>query len=1291
MQRLAGIPFPLWILSVIGLTIGLFLHPLNSTAQARPVSWQGMPMPTGGRVTTLAINLINPSVLLAGTDAGIFLSRDGGDSWIESNRGLPPEREILSVSISPISSTLFFAGSTRGLFRSSDGGQSWERVGGEPANEFITSLALDPQDGRTLYVGTVGAFYKSINGGDSWTVLNASAFPSTPIWAMAVDPLQTQTVYAGGDGGTLLKSADGGATWRPINQGIAVNARIHSIAIHPQVSAIVFAVSTQGLFRSATGGANWTLVGGHRCQGAPRAVDFDRLNPGTVYAGLGDGGVCRSTDNGEAWTLIEGAPRQAPIFSLVLDPKTPSRIFLASANGVYGTRDGGTSWAELNGGLGSTILWLAALPGKPSVVLAGTRWNILRTSSAANDSARPWEMINGGFANTYVLSVAINPRERQHLFAGTWNGEIYQSMDGGVHWKHLSSALAGQGQISALVVSAQPWTGNNPLVLYAGTLGAGVLISRDGGVNWTAVNEGLANPQVNELHLIGGDSPILLAATTRGLYRLHQNASTRWATVSALADFEVSALAGDPKNPLTVYAGTPGGLFKSGDGGEKWNEVGTATLPTNITINSLLVNPQRSEVIYAGTEGGFFRSADGGQTWQAANEGLPPQTRIDHMAINPDEPTIIYAGTNNHGVFRGEDPEVLMVTSPPNTVTIPVDLLVTFLSLIVVGAVLSGILSLSRHRHGYASLQMLERQWPEIRYHIEKTLMAKGEIERDELSMLAERVRFRALQRYLDEHPGHALHLRLDPPAIRLSDTMTVQNFMRNWQIVLRGVETGGDLDVALARITTQLCNLLGFTLMTSRRYKNSYGYVVQAPALRLRIPPRFPIIYLPPSAIENNIASELQDMLGVMNMTSYFALLVVLSDAPSTEVKQFLEQARSESIPDFIVLTGRDLGQILMSRDPERQLIDLILDQVELTLVSPYVIAGPVPENMFFGRERELKTITRTIHDRNFAVIGGRKIGKTSVLAKVYRLLSATAGFYPLYLDCQAVQDYEDLLETVSTMWDVEMSGSAPDALRRFLHDTKAVQGERIVVLLLDEVDALLQYDQQHQESLFRVLRAAAQENFCRFVFCGEKALNLALHSPSSALFNFCEIVHIGFSEPRDARRIIVEPLAEMGIEIEKADELIGNIISLSACHPNIIQYLCQKLIAEINQRHVRRISLRDFETVRQSSAFREYFIEVSWGNTSPFERMLTLFMVKAGGRMSLSDLRDAINQVGAGVQLRDLERALDGLELYSIVRKEGDEYCFTADSFSAIIRQTYDVEALLQSMIPHVYRTEG
>lgn len=122
-----------------------------------------------------------------------------------------------------------------------------------------------------------------------------------------------------------------------------------------------------------------------------------------------------------------------------------------------------------------------------------------------------------------------------------------------------------------------------------------------------------------------------------------------------------SALILDPKNPDTVYAVTPAGLFKTTDGGAGWGP--TTPLPPNSgVITSLTIDPQNPSTLYAATRDassgdlrldGVFKSTDGGTSWRALKSGLLFGLSAP-LAVDPQNPSIIYAGSYND-IFKSTD------------------------------------------------------------------------------------------------------------------------------------------------------------------------------------------------------------------------------------------------------------------------------------------------------------------------------------------------------------------------------------------------------------------------------------------------------------------------------------------------------------------------------------------------------------------------------------------------------------------------------------------------------------
>ncbi len=607
----------------------------------------------------------------------------------------------------------------------------------------------------------------------------------------------------------------------------------------------------------------------------------------------------------------------------------------------------------------------------------------------------------------------------------------------------------------------------------------------------------------------------------------------------------------------------------------------------------------------------------------------------------------------------------------------------TALLLLAVTAILLLLLIvLGRLRRSTPWIGSKETRWTAWESSIRQSLWVHGWVEEDMLLDIPLKDRSEAMRRFVEERPDDDLVFRLDPPRIELASPARMKTFLRNWKAAWETVESEATFQTIAAMLASLLCDTLGFTMLDARIYRDLHGYVVKAPALRLRVPPRFPIIFLRKRDFSPDDVNDVRNLMNILNMTSYFALLIDLNDWPSQlDKRKNLKYLVRGAIHDLIVLDGNDLRQIIIARDHEQRLIQTILSQVDLTAVSPYVTSGPVPENMFFGRDNELKTVTRKVKDCSFALIGGRKIGKTSILAKVYRLLSETPNFFPLYLDCQAVTDHDGFFEAVNSMWEVELSSKSPDGFRRLITQLANDWAGGTIAILLDEVDALLSYDLLSQEKLFRVFRALSQEQYCRFVFCGERMLHARLHAPDSPLFNFCDTIHLSYLDEQSASRIILEPMQSMGITMEDQSALVLEIMSLSSCHPNIVQYICQRLIVQINRRGARRITMADLEAVRTSSQFSEYFTEVTWGNASALEKVVSLLMIDRGP-VTLSDLETLLAQANLPVSVVDLEEAISDLMLYSIVRKDGQYYEFANRGFPQIIKASQDMPTLLDSL---------
>jgi photosystem II stability/assembly factor-like uncharacterized protein len=180
-----------------------------------------------------------------------------------------------------------------------------------------------------------------------------------------------------------------------------------------------------------------------------------------------------------------------------------------------------------------------------------------------------------------------------------------------------------------------------PGTVYAGTYGGGVWKSVDGGGHWTPTPEGLGNTWVSALAVSSGR---VLAGTGSGIYVLTEGAAAWrqvWRQAGPLGS-SVASLAADPTSPGQLWAGTNVGyLLLSVDGGEHWHP----RLDLE-SIGAVAVAPTAPSTLYVEAADGFFKSTDTGTTWRQIVPHLPapgegPES-TDGLVVDSVSPDTLY-------------------------------------------------------------------------------------------------------------------------------------------------------------------------------------------------------------------------------------------------------------------------------------------------------------------------------------------------------------------------------------------------------------------------------------------------------------------------------------------------------------------------------------------------------------------------------------------------------------------------------------------------------------------------
>lgn len=316
---------------------------------------------------------------VGGSIGGVF-RKNGSGPW--ERLGLPDAIQVQAITVHPERPEVIYAGTDLGLYRSRDAGDSWQRLD-TPEGLQIWSVYVHPRDSRLMFAGTspLGVL-RSQDAGETWQLMPVRIAPrlkmafACRVMRFATHPAQPSHLYAALEVGGVMRSHDGGESWTDCAEELVslaqrhphLRSRIqsdtdtegmldaHAVGVSAAQPGTVFLALRMGMFRSTNGGSAWadmevgrfsplTYARDIRVSPHDAKVLFTCLSPASRSE---DGSLYRSHDVGETWARIDrGIKARATMMSVAIDPRDPAGIHCISRCGqVFSTGDGGTSWHE---------------------------------------------------------------------------------------------------------------------------------------------------------------------------------------------------------------------------------------------------------------------------------------------------------------------------------------------------------------------------------------------------------------------------------------------------------------------------------------------------------------------------------------------------------------------------------------------------------------------------------------------------------------------------------------------------------------------------------------------------------------------------------------------------------------------------------------------------------------------------------------------------------------------------------------------------------------------------------
>ena len=567
--------------------------------------------------SSLSMDMNNPRVLYAsmwqhrrypwymesgGESSGLYKSIDSGDTWEKMRKGLPEAFGKSGISVSRANSERVFAvieaeKEKGGVYRSDDAGKTWKQINKNRVNVarswYYMEIFADPQNENVVYVLNAPVL-KSIDGGKSFSNVPVPHGDNHHLW---INPNDNTNLINSNDGGANI-SFNGGQSWstqqnQPTSQFYRVitdNLVPYNVYGGQQDNSAIAIAS-----RTNDGGIDWkdwySVAGGESA-----FIAFDPDNPETVYGGTYQGNIGKWSKSSREQKSIKEYPElglsiapkdakyrynwNAPIIS---SPHNRATIYHAG-NVVFKTMDGGLSWETIS----------------PDLTKNETEKHGPGGGPYTNEAA-------GGENYNTLAALVESEHEEGVLYAGSDDGLLHITKDGGQNWEDITPRKISNGIINSIDISPHnPATAYIVVMRYKSMdLNSYVFKTTNYGKSWTKIVSGLDDPN--------------------GFVRV---------------------VRADRKREGLLYAGTETGLYISNDDGAHWQRL-NLNLPM-VPINDLII--QDNDLVAATSGRGFWILDDLGVLQNMNAEPKPIQL------YTPKATYRIFGGTSKAS-GQGQNPK----------------------------------------------------------------------------------------------------------------------------------------------------------------------------------------------------------------------------------------------------------------------------------------------------------------------------------------------------------------------------------------------------------------------------------------------------------------------------------------------------------------------------------------------------------------------------------------------------------------------------------------------------------
>ena len=398
------------------------------------------------------------------------------------------------------------------------------------------------------------------------------------------------------------------------------------------------------------------------------------------------------------------------------------------------------------------------------------------------------------------------------------------------------------------------------------------------------------------------------------------------------------------------------------------------------------------------------------------------------------------------------------------------------------------------------------------------------------------------------------------------------------------------------------------------------------------------------------------------------------------------LQELIKSSYLDVVLLCKTDITKLLSADHKRAVLVKLILEQHGISIISPFSYTRIPIGAMFYGRKEQMNKLIRSNFEINFAVVGSRRIGKTTLILNLKKYLEKEKMFRPVFLDCYRIHTISEFITLIVSELDVRSSQKVNiSTFHDFMTRMKSKYKKKLI-LILDEIDELLEYDKTCNWQLSRIFHTMASEGVCKIIIAGYRRLYQEINNQHSPLFKYYEQIRLKELDDVFARQLILEPLDDIGIRIKDRSGFSEKIMVLTSNHPQFIQFFCSQLIDLLNKENRNNVTVEDVIKVEQQNEYFHFVMDTLLMNTDHFQQLIVYEMAEYENFDEELVIKKLKENYQLDLSVTSIQKDCLELELGNILKRVGGGYKFAYPALPKILNNNYNLKFKKQSIAQEI-----